>query len=213
MDIAHFFKSRLDFAYYFYSQACIPFQDTINLIEQEQAPFTPIDDAYDEPQFIFEWIQARDGLISIGHATISMLSSALKMYMNAWLDRTLPPRKKVRTGKGWINDLKEEMINYGVDFDICPIDLDNLEQMVLARNRVQHADDITSNIVNHIPRQLKRFPSPIFIDSSNDMESDWFIAPKVYVDQEIVEEMIVLLEKLCSWLESEHERLIHHRMS
>lgn len=210
MDIAHFFKNRLEFVHYFYKQACTPFQETIYCIEHEQPPFMPKDGEFDEPQFIFEWIQAQEGLISVGHATISMLSSALKMYMNAWLDRTLPPRKKVKTRKGWINDLKKEMISYGVDFDTCPIDLDNLEQMVLARNRVQHADNITSNIVNHDPKQLKQFPSPIFIDSSNDIESDWFIAPKVYVNKDIVEGMIALLDSFSSWLESEHERLVHH---
>lgn len=208
MDIAHFFKERLKFANYFYKAGCQPFYQTINLINSEQPPYSPVYDESGEPQFIFEWMQARDGLVSIGHATISMLSVALQMYMNAWLNRANSDRQRCKTGKGWINDLKLEMTSYGVNFSTCPIQLTDLEQMILARNRVQHADDITRNIPNHLPQELEQFTSPIFVETCTiSSEMDWFTTPKVYVDERIIRDLTDSLESFCDWLEKESERI------
>lgn len=214
MDIELFTKERIKFTKYFYENGCIPFQGTMDLIEREQPPYVPVYDESGEPQFITEWLQARDGVDSIGLASLSMFSSSLQIYMNSWLDRFKVPLSN-RTGKkGWFNALKREMRNCGVDFATCNLDLDILEQLVLARNRVQHADDITSNTVTHLPKELARFPSPTFVEPSYSSSSNtWFSYPRVYVDQHKVNETASLIEDLCEWLETEFVRLEQDRVS
>lgn len=213
MDIEHFTKERIKFTKYFYENGSIPFQETMDLIEREQPPYVPVYDESGEPQFISEWLQARDGLDSIGLASLSMFSSSLQIYMNAWLDRFKVPNSKRKGKKGWFNAMKKEMRNCGVDFTTCKLNLDILEQLVLARNRVQHADNITSNTVTHLPKELARFPSPTFVEPSYSSPSNtWFSYPLVYVDQHKVDETASLIESFCEWLETEFVRLEINKM-
>ena len=213
MDIEYFTKERIKFTKYFYENGCIPFQETIDLIEREQHPYVPVYDESGEPQFMSEWLQARDGIESIGLASLSMLSSSLQIYMNAWLDRFNVPSSKRKGKKGWFDAMKKAMRNCGVDFTTCKLDLDILEQLVLARNRVQHADNITSNTVTHLPKELARFPSPTFVDPSYlGSTNTWFSYPRVYVDQPKIDETASLIEGFCEWLEAEFVRLEQDRV-
>ena len=213
MDIELFTKERIKFTKYFYENGCIPFQETIDLIEREQHPYVPVYDESGEPQFMSEWLQARDGIESIGLASLSMFSSSLQIYMNSWLDRFNVP-KSVRKGKkGWFDAMKKAMRNRGVDFTTCKLDLDILEQLVLARNRVQHADDITSNTVDHLPKELDKFPSPVFVDPKDpSLSKSWFGSPRVYVDRLKIDETAALIESFCEWLETEFVRLERDRI-
>ena len=171
MDIEVFTNERIKFARFFYTEGIKPFQEIMTQIEDEQPPYEPVYDESGEPQFMYEWAQAKDGIEAIGLASISMLSSALQFYMNGWLDRIeaksqVEPYKR-QGKKGWFHALKDAMVHHGVDFSQCPVDIDVLEQMVLARNRTQHSEDITSNSVTHLERDLKRFQSPVFVNSSD----------------------------------------------
>lgn len=213
MDIEHFTKERIKFTKYFYENGCLPFERIIDLIEKEQPPYVPVYDESGEPQFIFDWLQARDGVESIGLAAVSMFSSSLQIYMNAWLDRFEVPLDERGGKKGWFNALKREMASCGVDFNSCDLDLDVLEQLVLARNRIQHADDITSNTVDHLPKELARFPSPTFVEPSYlGSTNTWFSYPRVYIDQTKVDETASLIESFCEWLEAEFVRLEQDRV-
>lgn len=208
MDIEHFTKERIKFTKYFYENGCIPFQETIDLIESEQYPYVPVYDESGEPQFMSEWLQARDGIESIGLASLSMLSSSLQLHMNAWLDSACRIRARCKTKKGWFGDLIQEMKDFGVIFTNCQNDLDVLEQMVLARNRVQHAENITSNTVNHLPKELARFPSPVFVDPKDpSLSKSWFGSPRVYVDRLKIDETALSIENFCKCLEDEFIRI------
>ena len=208
MDIEHFTKERIKFTKYFYENGCLPFEKIIDLIEKKQPPYVPVYDESGEPQFIFEWLQARDGVESVGLAAVSMFSSSLQIYMNAWLDRFNVPNSKRKGKKGWFNAMKKAMRNCGVDFTTCNLDLDILEQLVLARNRVQHADDITSNTVAHLPKELNKFPSPVFVDPKDpSLSKSWFGFARVYVDRSKVDETAALIESFCEWLEAEFVRI------
>lgn len=214
MDIELFTKERIKFTKYFYENGCLPFEKIMDLIEKEQLPYVPVYDESGEPQFIFEWLRARDGVESVGLAAVSMFSSSLQIYMNAWLDRFEVPLAKRSGKKGWFDALKREMGSCGVDFTSCDLDLDVLEQLVLARNRVQHADDITSNTVAHLPKELARFPSPVFVDSKDpSLSKSWFGSPRVYVDRLKIDETAALIENFCEWLETEFVRLEKDRLS
>ena len=167
MDIQLFTNERLKFARFFYSEGVKPFKSIMSLIENEQAPYVPVYDESGEPQYIYEWIQAQDGVEAVGLASLSMLSSVLQLYMNEWLDRQEAPKGveavSRKGSKGWFHALKDGIASHGVDFTQCPIDVDVLEQLVLARNRTQHSEDITSNSVNHLKRDLDKFQSHVFV--------------------------------------------------
>ncbi|EOW9375184.1 hypothetical protein ACOBWO_003518, partial [Vibrio cholerae] len=210
MDIEHFLKKRVRFANNFHEQGCKPFQEVMRLIEQKEAPYEPVYDESGDPQFIHEWLEARDGVESIGLATLSMLSSALQLYMNAWLNRiekkSSPFNRKC--GKGWLNSLKKCMQDAGVDFSNCPADLEAIEQLVLARNRTQHVEDITSNTVSHMAKELARFPSPLFVDSEDlALKANWFGQPKVYAGKHQITTISQEIVDFCEWLFFEYERI------
>lgn len=206
MDIEVFVNERIQFARYFYSEGIKPFKETITSIENEQPPYVPVYSESGEPQFITEWTQANDGIESIGLASISMLSSAMQLYLKGWIARKEMrlSQKHVGQGKGWFHKLINTIEHYGVDFTNCPIDVDVLEQMVLARNRTQHSEDITSNSVVHLKKDLKRFQSPVFVDASGiAVTNNWFDWVRVYVDEAIFNDVAGTLQKFCSWLEQQ----------
>lgn len=155
MDIQVFTNERLKFARFFYSEGIKPFSAIMELIEGEQPPYVPV---YDESGCSG---QVKDGIEAVGLASISMLSSALQLYMNGWLDRVEARRGvqnfKRKGNNGWFHALKDAIEHHGVDFTQCPVDVNVLEQMVLARNRTQHSDDITSNSVRHLRKDLNKF--------------------------------------------------------
>ncbi|MGL6277444.1 hypothetical protein ACSZME_19055 [Aeromonas dhakensis] len=209
MDIEYFFKERINFAKRFHTVGSEPFTKIMELIENEQPPYEPVYNESGEPQFLCEWLEARDGLESIGLATISMLSSSLQLYMNEWLNRIEKSNSRFnrKGSKGWFNALKNCMQAEGVDFSSCPANLNAIEQLVLARNRTQHAEDITSNSVTHLSKELSKFPSPLFVDPQDSaLKNNWFGQPRVYVGAVQVNTIADELEKFSGWLEHGHWR-------
>lgn len=205
MDIKYFMKERIKFARFFYEQGCTPFQNIITLIDNEQYPYVPIPyDESGEPQFLYEWQQAKEGIYSIGTASLSMLSSILKLYMDKWLDFFSVPKKQRKGNKGWFQAYIKEMERLGINLSSCPADTTILEQMILARNRVQHSDDITSNTVAHLDSELLRFQSPVFVRS---LSPAWPRGQRIYINKSTFNDAISELEKFCSWLELEAIRI------
>jgi len=209
LDIQVFTNERLKFARFFYSEGIKPFKAIMASIEDEQPPYVPVYDESGEPQFIYEWIQAKDGVEAVGLASISMLSSALQLYMNGWLDRVEARRGvqpvKRKGNSGWFHALKDAMVHHEADFSQCPIDVDVLEQMVLARNRTQHSEDIASNSVRHLRTDLNKFQSHVFVNPSEIvMVNNGFNWALVYVDESIFNNVADTLESFCTWLEKQY---------
>ncbi|WP_431786417.1 hypothetical protein [Vibrio harveyi] len=209
MDIQVFTNERLKFARFFYLEGVKPFKSIQSLIESEQEPYVPTYDESGEPQYIYEWIQAQDGIEAVGLASLSMLSSALQLYMNGWLDRIEAPKGIVavsrKGNKGWFHALKDGIASHGVDFAQCPIDVDVLEQLVLARNRTQHSEDITSNSVNHLKQDLDKFQSHVFVKPSDVPRiNDRFNWVRVHVDESNFSQAAESVEMFCKWLERQY---------
>lgn len=211
MDIQVFTNERLKFSRFFYAEGIKPFSAIMELIEGEQPPYVPVYDESGEPQFIYEWIQAKDGIEAVGLASISMLSSALQLYMNEWLDRVEARRGvqpfKRKGNNGWLHALKDAIEHHGVDFTQCPIDVNVLEQMVLARNRTQHSDDITSNSVRYLRKDLNKFQSHVFVSPSDVAivnSGNTFSWISIFVDESIFNNVADTLESFCTWLEKQY---------
>lgn len=214
MDIEFFLKERLQFAEYFYDNGAKPFISIMSDIENQKAPYIPQYSESDEPPFLCEWLEARDGLNSIGLATVSMLSLAVQLYFSAWTDRIERSNNKLdRKGKkGWLNAYKKITSDFGADYSTCPANFDLIEQTVLARNRTQHAESITSNGVSHSKNDLSKFPSPHFVSESDkgmfNSNSSWWLTPQIHIDEVNLKAVVSEIEKLCNWLELEYERVM-----
>lgn len=203
MDIELFLKERTKFALYFYKNASKPFIDIMLAIKNEEEPYIPPYSEDGEPPFITEWLEAKDALNSVGLATISMLSSAIQLFMDCWTDRIERDDQKLdRKGKkGWLNAYKKITENFGIDYSTCPASFALIEQTVLARNRTQHVDQITTFRVAHSKHDLSKYSSPHFVSDedknklSSEQQPSWWMMPDIHVDYSKLEEVVLEIEK------------------
>lgn len=216
MDIEYFLKNRTTFIRYFYEHAVSSFSEIIDAIENEKEPFIPpyIEDT--EPPFLEEWIEARTGIETVGHAALSMLASSLQLFVKAWvgrLERSHGMKFEVNCKKnGWFNGYREIFIQSGLVMDECPANLEVIEQVTLARNRIQHPEEIASLNIHHSEKDLEKYSRPFFAQESEialagpDDEGtvSWWFPPSVTTTKEKIFEAVKQIESLCLWLESEY---------
>ncbi|MFZ1748027.1 MAG: hypothetical protein WBO24_18260 [Nitrospirales bacterium] len=204
-------KERLEYAEYFFTTAAKPFEDIISAIEKEEAPYVPVYAESGDPQFLKEWTDASTGLESVGITALSMLASSLQLFLNEWICRIEKPGKKYkRTHKkrGWFYAYQKILEEVGLNLLDCPADLELIEQAVLARNRGQHPDHLTTLRTTHSKNDLKKYPSPYFVSETDrriinfdDGEMSWWLTPYIFVDHEKFKHVKSEIEKMCMWLE------------
>ena len=215
MDLEYFLISRTKFVQYFYENSTSKFDEIINAIEREEEPFVPPYSEDDEPPFMEEWMDAKAGLEAVGHASLSMLSSSLHLFLKEWrarLDKSHGMTFKVSFNKGWFNAYKEIFIKLKLEMDECPANLEVIEQISLARNRAQHPDKLTSLSIHHSEKDLRRYPRPFFaqqfeIDraiTEKDEFLSWWLPPSLTTTKEKIVEAITEVGSLCSWLDSKY---------
>jgi hypothetical protein len=181
-------------------------------IEAEEEPYIPPYSEDGEPPFLGEWIDASELLEVTGRCCISMLSASLQLYFKTW-EREL----RLSCGKDFKATFKKEglMGGYrsclnqraGIDWSCCPADLAIIEQVVLARNRDQHPENITTVRVAHAEQDWQRYPKPFFLSEGEaELFQDGdapslFMSPSVHVSREKLMIAIEQVECLCEWLE------------
>ena len=214
MDLEFFLKERTRFVLYFYRKAIIGFLEIISAIENEEEPYVPPYSEDSEPPFLTEWMEAQTGLNSVGYAALSMLSASLKLYLEEWTVRIENPQEKYnrKHNRGWFYAYKRILQDKGVAFETCPANLELIEQTILARNLVQHPENIIQMEVRHSKKDLGRYPFPFFLSErearmlkESDLSSSW-MTPKVSIDEAKLQEVVQHVELLCSWLESQYLR-------
>lgn len=218
MDVLYFLRERTRFISYFYENAAAPFEETMRRIEAEESPFdNPPYDESGEPAFLEEWIEATVALEMLGRSCITMVSASLHLYFRTW-ERELQIRwrpkereRAFRNGYLWgYRTLFEELLDQ--PWSTCPADLEVIEQIILARNRDQHPEEITTMRVKHGTADLEKHPRPVFmsesdrnfLDGLDDGESEiaYWLNPSVHVSSDALNEGIVETEKLATWLEA-----------
>jgi hypothetical protein len=219
LDIDIFLKERTKFTLYFHENASKPFIDIMEAIEKGDSPYDNLPYSEDgEPAFLTEWLEANDAYNSVGLASLSMLSSAVQLYLSCWADRVersdTPLKRKSK--KGWLHAYKKITKNLGVNYSNCPVKFEIIEQIVLARNRTQHEEDITSNCVKHCEKDLSQHPSPHFVsdlDRKGLLKDDnsWWMMPQVHIDKEKLDIAVQTIEEFCYWLEMEYERILRQK--
>lgn len=218
MDLDYFLKERLEYAEFFFTTAAKPFEKIISSIEKEEPPFVPVHDESGEPQFLKEWMDANTGLESVGITALSMLASSLQLFLNDWARRIEDPNnryKRTHRKRGWFYAYLKILEKVDIDLDDCPSDLELIEQVVLARNRGQHPDHLTTLRTTHSKNDLEKHPSPYFVSETDrriiDFDGDdqsWWLTPNIYVDHEKFKRVTTEIEKMCNWLEEEYRNAV-----
>lgn len=214
MDVLFFFKERTRFIRQFYSTAAAPFSQTMEAIEQGAPPFdNPPYSEDGEPAYLVEWMEASEALEVLGRTCLSMLSPSLHLYFKTW-ERQLgvhwdDGERKKAFRKGFLNGylICFEQVSGIVRRD-CPADLDLIEQVILARNRDQHPEDITSMRVTHGRVDADTSHHHFFMSEEDramfgdrEIQSVSFLNPAVHVSREHLFAAISEAEKLAVWLE------------
>ena len=214
MDVLAFLKERTRFIRQFYDTAAAPFIQAMEGIEKGAPPFDDPPYSEDgEPAYLVEWIEASEALEVLGRTCLSMLSPSLQLYFRTW-EQQLGIRwdegeRKRAFQKGFLKGYLTcfEQVA-GIVRKDCPADLDLIEQVILARNRDQHPEDITSMRVTH-GRMKTDTPGNQFFMSERDramfsdpeMQNLSFLDPAVHVSGEQLFAAILEAEHLADWLE------------
>ena len=213
MDLVAFLKERNKAALYFYENASKPFFEIVSAIENKVDPFVPVYSEDAEPQYLEEWEAAKNGINAVGLTVASMLSSSMQLFLEEWVSRLGKHGRRYnrKHKKGWFHAYLKILKDVGVNIDDCPASIEIIEQLVLARNRAQHPENLTEAGVRHSDNDLKKYPNPYFISEderklleSRDLKSSWWLRPKVDFDHQKIEMLISEIESFCSWLDNEY---------
>ena len=212
MDVLFWFKERTGFIRRFHEQASAPFEERVAKIEAGEPPFEPPYGESDGPPYYVEWEEAKESLEVLGQTCVSMLSASLKLYLLTWeaelgVCTTGQERKRAFKG-GYLNGYKACLgPHVDASWSECPADLDLVEQVVLARNAVQHPEDITRLRPVHPLRDLEKRRSPFFMDdlgreyTEGDFAEISWLKPAVSVSRRQLLVAIEETEALADWLE------------
>ena len=217
MQIDNFLKNRTQFIRYFYDHAVSPFKGILIAIEKKEEPYVPLYSEDPEPPFLEEWIEADTGVETVGHTCLSMLASSLQLFLEEWvhrLERDHGMKFEVNWNKGWFNGYRQVFEQIELPMDECPADLEIIEQVALARNRIQHPEEITTLDVRYSRHDLRKYPRPFFAQeheiklAGTDEEGaiSWWRTPSVASTKDKIFEAIAQVESLCLWLESEYRK-------
>lgn len=215
MDVSYFLHERTRLIRIYYAAASGPFRETMRKIEAEEEPYIPPYSEDPEPAFLMEWLEARDFLEVTGRTCVSMLAASLSLFLVHWekqlglsckeLGRQLD-KKIFKDGKLSGYRICFEAVS-GKSWDSCPANLELLEQVVLARNRDQHPEDIWGLNVSHSQEDREKYPSLFFVEEVEQQllddcgEYSGWMNSRLHVSADKLEVAIREVEVLAKWLE------------
>ena len=214
MDIRYFLERRLTFIEQYYKTAASPFLERKRMIEAGEDPFVPPYSEDGEPPYLEEWLEADESVQILGQTCVSMLSASFHLYFTTWehhLGKPVSePLKSIFKKRGWFHGYKAYFAtNFQVNFENSGCSLQLLEELVLARNRVQHPDSITSRRTSYSTDDLKKLPSPFFVSErevelmvgADDGERSWLVPPTITVTEEKLQAALAEVRRFSEWLE------------
>jgi len=218
MDIRNLLIDRIEFIRQLYATASAPYLERKRLIENEEEPFVPPYSEDGEPAFMSEWMEADDSLHILAYACISMLSAALRLYFETWenygITKTNINSKSLSKcfKKGYLAGYRayfEQRL--GINLENSPANIQLLEEIILARNVIQHPSSLHEIRARFTNCDLKKIPRPIFVskyeatmfEHSETETGEWFMPPIVHITDTLLFEAIHEVEKLSEWLDSQ----------
>ncbi|MDR6624840.1 hypothetical protein [Caulobacter segnis] len=222
MDATYFLRQRTSFIRRFYDQAAEPFRTIKAQIECELPPFdSPPYSESGEPAYQIEWEEADTSLEMIGRACVSILSDTLKLYFQTLAGLVIgfsltDKGNAIAQKDGFVTAylaalasiFEDDGADAGVRFDV-------IDQVVRARNRVQHGDHLASFTATHDRATLRKHPRPIFASEAevrNLPEGDTLLSPFLTVSRGSLFAALEETEKLADWIESRMDRVRDWRM-
>ena len=229
MDYLAFTRMRTRFLGEFFERASNPFHEIRRKIEAYEEPYeAPCGYEDTEPPFLSEFQEAGDALNVLGQSVASLLVQALKLYIEHWINELrnragdaqlakvgvglhIDATYKAAFKQGWFNGYRAYCAALGVDWTAFPGDLGILEQLVLARNAVQHSNDITSVRVRQSEADAERYPAGFFADEfdlalneSMTPASSFLRPPRLDLSGDRLNRVFVEVDTFCAWLDEQH---------
>lgn len=213
MDVAYFLKRRTAFLRSFYDDAIQPFHERQRRIDAEEPPYdNPPYSEEDEPTYLEDWMDAAASIDLLGVTCVSILSDSLKIYfedLRREIGFSFVEEKNVFR-EGFVAAYRGVLgAIFTTDWTDCSVRFDVIEQVVLARNRAQHADDLGSFMLAHDPKTLRRHTKPFFADQA-EIE-DWlgrggtpesFLRPTIEVKREALFSALDEVNSLADWIDA-----------
>lgn len=223
MDIRYFVGSRIAFIRQFYGSASATFLERKRKIEAQEDPFIPPYSEDGEPPFLDEWLEADKSLHILAYSCVSMLASALHLFLEAWVGQSGVPiddslKKSEFEKRGWLLGYNAHFTaRFGIAFENGPADFKVLEEVVLARNRIEHPYSITDQKTQYSTSDMRKLSNPLFVDKteiallnlSEDKEPRWFMPPTVHVTESQLLTALTEVEKFSEWFDTEIEKAVY----
>lgn len=193
-------QDKLEFITWFFDITTAPFVEIKRKIESGEDPYqssiSPEDDS--EPPFVLEGIDAHHAIQLQGQLCLNLLQRSLIEYLDETVK--LSQRKAPRKGDNWFKNYKEWFLAEGVDWGASTACLSLIEEMTVARNRVQHGspNDSHSLIKQQDQNYHDRFPNARF---QNDFEAGIFrnFGPKLHSIELTKENLQDAIEQILSF--------------
>lgn len=223
MDVRFFLTQRIEFIRQLYRTASSPYIERKRKIEAEEKPFIPTYSEDGEPPFLEEWLEAEESLHVLAYSCISMLAAVLHLYMETWVgqcgvsvDESL--KQGVFKKHGWFAGYRSHFSErFGVEFGEAPANVELLEEIVLARNRIEHPSSITNQRPQYADADIKKLRRPFFVDEreaalfvdADENERGWLFPPTLHVTEEQLFAAISEVERFTEWFEADIERRVY----
>lgn len=211
MDVLYCLLERTRLIGTYYERTTEPLTEISRKIRANEAPFVAPYSEDAEPAFMEEWTEANELLEMAGRSCVSMLSSALQLYFKTWeweLDLRCGEGHGAAFKSGFVNGYRCCLADrLRIDWTECPADLNIIEQIVLARNRAQHPENIIDFGVFHSLGDLKRFPKPFFLSEfesrilAEEGGFSPFMPPGVRITSDALIAALEQVRCMCEWLE------------
>jgi hypothetical protein len=221
MDVNFFLKERTTFIRQLYNVTSAPYIERIQKIENKEAPFVSMDSGDEsdgEPPFQREFNEAVNSLDTLRLMYVSMLMSALHSFFMTWIkqsgmqiDKNL--YKGVSKKKGWFWDYSRHFNHhFNINFDNAPVNLKIIEELILARNNIEHKSSISGR-PKYSEDNYKILNSFTFTDKfDNDILQNLgfiFYPFIVHITEDQLLTAISTIEEFSEWFSSEIEIKIY----
>lgn len=157
---------KLRFISWFFGLTTAPFVGIKRKIQNGDHPYKPSawSEESSEPPFVMEWLDANQAIQLQGQLCLNLLQRSFVEYLDGTvkLGSSEPPKKK----NNWLENHKKWFLDAGVDWNASGADLSLIEELTLARNRIQHGSrgDSHSLIKQQDEDYHTRFPNALFQD-------------------------------------------------
>lgn len=223
MDVLYFLNRRIAFIRQLYATTSAPYVERIRKIEAKEYPFVPQYSEDGEPPFLEEWIEADESLHVLAYSCISMLAAAMHLYLETWVGQSCVPvdeslKKSVFKKSGWFSGYKAHFAqHFQIDYEAGPTNLRILEEVVLARNRIEHPSSITSNRARYAKNDLTKLHHPFFVDQreaaflavKDEGETSWCMPLSLHVSEVQLLAAVSEVERFAEWFEGAIETQVY----